>query len=368
MMFFDNNATTPLHPDVLEAMLQDLDGMPRNPSSVTRWGREGRVMLSTARRELAEIFDVSDEEVLFTSGGTEGLHMAIRGLFAKEPGHVITTKIEHTALLCAVDSLNTDVTYVEVSPAGAPTIDAIVAATKQNTTMIALSGVNNETGVINRLEEIAQFALDRKIALVIDGVAMLGKVPITFYDGITAMIFSGHKCHGPKGSGFVLLRKKAPFSPLLTGGHQENKKRGGTENLPAILGLVQAVKLINGQSFDYLAHLRDTFELGVKNTLDAVEINGTGPRVSNTANLYFPSIEAESLLIHLDQEGVIASLGSACSSGSLEPSHVLLGMGLSKERALSSLRFSFGRMNTMAEVESALQILSVFHTNRLLVH
>ena len=368
MIYFDNNATTPIDPKVLEAMLADYDGSARNPSSVTTWGREGRAKIGLARRQISKFLDVDMNSIVFTSGGTEGLYFAILGYYKKRPGHIITTQIEHVALLSAVKSLNAKTTYVEVDQRGTPTIYAIEKALRKDTTMICISSVNNETGCLYPLEEIAALAKEHNIFLIVDGVAMLGKAPITLFEGISAMVFAAHKCHGPKGSGFVYLKDPKGFPPLFSGGHQEQSLRAGTENLPGILGLAEAVNQISDSTYSKITHLRDAFEMEMRSILPEVLVNGKNPRSSNTVNLYFPNVDAEALLIYLDQNEVIVSMGSACSSGSLEPSHVLLGMGYSKERALSSLRFSFSRMNTMEEIDYFFQILSGFHSNRLLTH
>lgn len=368
MIFFDNNATTPLLPSVIQAMLLDLDGVPRNPSSITSYGREGKQMLIHARKKIADYFSVSPEEIIFTSGGTESNHFLIQGFYKSRPGHIITTKIEHQSVLSCLKHLKADITYLEVGPEGAPKLSDIEKSIKPSTTMIVLSGANNETGVQCPFEEIADIATYHNLIFLLDGVCLLGKYNLSPLSKlISGISFSGHKCHGPKGIGIAIVSKKHKISPLLFGGHQERSLRAGTENLAGILGLAKAIELIPHNPSDYLSHLRDTFENKLLAIFPSIEINGLGSRIANTSNLYFKDIDAETLLIHLDQNHVIASLGSACSAGTLSPSHVLLEMGLGSARASSSIRFSFSRLNTLDEVDKAINILKTFLRSRVYV-
>lgn len=353
MIYLDNNATTPILPEVVEAMMRDLDGIPRNPSSVTTYGREARQKIILARRKIADYFGVQSEEVYFTSGGTESNHTMIHGFYKRKSGHIVTTHLEHASVLEPIRHLGAKVTYVEVGEFGAPTPQQIEKALQPHTSFIVLSGANNETGVMIDLHGIAELAAYHEIPLLIDGVALLGKANFTLPPGVAAISFSGHKIHGPKGIGLLIVRKKYKIPPLFRGGHQEHDMRAGTENLPGILGITKAIELITPDVPNKIAALRNAFEKNL-----SACINGTGPRVSNTSNLYFPGIDAENLLIQLDQQGIITSLGSACSAGTLEPSHVLLSMGYPKARALSSLRFSFSRLNTINEVEKVVAKLN----------
>lgn len=329
-------------------MMDDLDGIPRNPSSVTAYGREARQKIILARRNIAECLGVLPEEVYFTSGGTESNHTMVHGFYQRKPGHILTTPIEHTSVLEPIRHLGAKTTYLEVGARGAPTLSQVEKALQPQTSFIFLSGANNETGAMIPLEEIAELAASKEIPLLIDGVALLGKANFTLPKGLSAISFSGHKIHGPKGIGLFILRKKHKIPPLFRGGHQERDMRAGTENLPAILGLAKAMELITPDIPQKIATLRDTFEGKLSAT-----VNGTAPRASNVSNLYFEGADAETLLIQLDQQGIITSLGSACSAGTLAPSHVLLSMGHPKERALSSLRFSFSRLNTPEEIDRA---------------
>jgi cysteine desulfurase len=359
LIYLDNNATTPILPEVVSAMMEDLDGIPRNPSSVTKWGREGRDKISKARRLIASYFGVQVEEVLFTSGGTESNHLLIQGFYKSRPGVILSTEIEHASALEAIKSLNAKIDYLLVDHAGSPSPSQVAKHLKEQTSYIFLSIANNETGAMIDLEEIASIAQKAHIPLLLDGVAFLGKGKISpLPEGVAGISFSGHKIHGPKGIGFVIKRKQYKIPPLFRGGHQEKEMRAGTENLAGILGLAKAIELLDEQYFNSIAYLRDSFENAVRQLIPQIEVNGSGPRVSNVSNLHFPHQDAELLLIKLEELGLLCSLGSACASGTLKPSHVLLGMGYPLQRALSSLRFSFSRLNTEEEVIKAAYLLS----------
>lgn len=359
MIFLDNNATTPLIKEVLEAMLFDYDGIPRNPSSVTRYGREAKQKILKAKDQIAAFFSISPSEIIFTSSATESNHLLISGFYARNPGTIITTKLEHASALEPIKRLKAPITYLEVGEEGAPTKEVVEKALMKNASFIFLSGSNSETGALLELEEISDLAEFYNIPLLIDGVQLLGKANFTpLPKGIAGISFSAHKCHGPKGIGLSILRKTYKIPPIFVGGHQENDMRAGTENLAGILGFAKALSLITPDIPNQIQELRDYFEKEMLQRFPFIEVNAhKGDRISNTSNLYFPGIDAESLLIRLDQDGVIASLGSACSSGSLEPSHVLLGMGYSSQRALSSIRFSLSRLTTKEEIDRALSII-----------
>jgi cysteine desulfurase len=358
LIYLDNNATTPVAPQVVAAMMEDLDGIPRNPSSVTKWGREGRDKISQARRQIASYFSVHPDEVFFTSGGTESNHFLIHGFHSAKPGKILSTEIEHASALEAIKFLKAAL-YLPVDGFGAVTPSQVADHITGNISAIFLSAVNSETGVMIDLEEIALIAQKANIPLLVDGVALLGKGPISpLPQGISGISFSGHKIHGPKGIGLVIKRKQYKISPTFRGGHQERDMRAGTENLPAILGLAKAITLLENDFFSSIAFIRDLFEEDVKRLIPKVEINGTGPRISNISNLHFPEQDAELVLIKLEELGLICSLGSACSSGTLKPSHVLLGMGYPMKRAMASLRFSFSRLNTQEEAKKAAKLLA----------
>lgn len=358
MIFFDNNATTPLLPEVVTAMLQELDQIPRNPSSITRYGREGRSRISQARHQIAQKFGVLTDEIVFTSGATESNLMLINGFYRLNPGHVITTQIEHSCALRPIEDLPCEKTFLHVGDLGAPTPEQVEKAIKPGTSFIFLTGANNETGVKIDLSAMCQIAKAHRIPLIIDGVVLLGRENLfPLPPEIAAISFSGHKIHGPKGSGLAIIRKQYKIPPLMKGGYQEHNMRAGTENTPAILGLSQAIQLIDDAQFLYMKQLRDQFERRLKEKQIEFIINGIGDRVPNTSCLYFPDKDAELVTIKLDQAGVIASVGSACSAGTIHTSHVLRAMGYNRNRLSGSIRFSFSRLNTPEEVEKAAQIL-----------
>lgn len=358
-IYFDNNATTPLDPDVLDVMIGELAAPPHNPSSIHVFGQEGKKILTQARNTIATFLSVKPTEIFFTSSGTEGLNLLIRG--ASTGGHIIGSSIDHSAVYNTLEHLKengTAVTYLPVDHYGAPQIKDLKKAIRPNTELIVLSAANGETGVKLDIEEFGALAKRHHIPLILDGVALLGKEPFTIPHGVSGIAFSAHKFHGPQGTGFIYLHPSLKLSPLMTGGGQEKGLRPGTENLAGILGMAHALTLLDeDETYDHLSHLRETFEAMVLEALPDTEINGTGPRLPNTSNLYFPGTDGESLLISLDMHGIAASHASACASGALEPSRTLLNMGYSKERASSSLRFSFSRFNTLEEVQKAALIL-----------
>lgn len=328
-VYLDNNATTQLHPRVAEVMKEALDGPPSNPSSIHAFGRDARNQLTRARRTLADLMGCRPSEIIFTSSATEALNT----LLHSAPRKTITSATEHVAALSALP-------HATLLEGGPLTPDQI----PDDTELICAMSANNETGLLTDIDALASL----EIPMVVDAVAHLGKEPLTLHPG-ASYCFSGHKLHGPLGIGFMIARR--PFTPLITGGPQEASRRGGTENLPAILGLVEAVRIaIEEPAHEQMRALRTRLEAGF-------EVNGSGPRLSNTANLYFPEQEGEGLLMNLDLAGIAVSHGSACSSGSLEPSRVLLAMGYSRKRAASSLRFSLSRFTTEAEIDHTLSQL-----------
>ncbi len=339
-------------------MMEELDGIPRNPSSITSYGREGRARIASVRHTIAQRFGVSPEEVTFTSGATESNLMLIQGFSKLKPGHVITSQIEHSCVLRPIEDLPGEKTFLPVDAYGAVTPSQVEEAIKPHTSFIFLTGANNETGVKIDLDAMCQISKDRKIPLLIDGVVLLGRENLfPLPKEIAAISFSGHKIHGPKGSGLAIIRKKHRIPPLFKGGHQEHDMRAGTENTPAILGLGKAIEIINELHFSHMCLLRETFENRLRQLHIPFEINGAGPRVPNTTNISFTDQDAELMMIKLDQAGLIASVGSACSAGTIHTSHVLRAMGFNKSRIQSSIRFSFSRLNTLDEVEKGAQLL-----------
>jgi cysteine desulfurase len=358
MIFLDNNATTALLPEVLEAMLLDLDGIPRNPSSITKYGRDAREKISSSRRLIANYFGVAPEEVYFTSGGTESNHMLIHGFYLRKAGPIISTKIEHACVLGALEKYHP--LNLNVGETGAPHAAELEELLKTITpSFVMLTAANTETGVMLDLEKFASICASNNVPLVLDGVGLPGKVSCkSLPKGIAGISFSGHKFHGPKGIGFVIIRKQYKIPPIFKGGHQERDMRAGTENVAGILGLAKAISLIDESAFKRMEDLRDYFEKELLARFPHFKINGTGPRLPNTSNIYFKECDAETLLMNLDQKGLIASLGSACSANALAPSHVLLGMNLTQERALSSLRFSLSRFTTKQEIDTSLTLIA----------
>jgi cysteine desulfurase len=360
-LYFDNNATTALDPRVLKAMVSEFSGPPSNPSSTHYFGQHAKSLLDEARRSIASFFKAKPEELIFTSGGTESLNLLIRGLFGSHPkGHLISTAIEHAAVyrtIQGLENLGVAVTYLPVNSWGAPLADQLEQAILPHTSAIVLSASNAETGVEPDIERFAEIAQRHEIPLILDAVAYVGKALLTPHPGVSAIAFSGHKFHAPKGIGGAIARPNLKLTPLLTGGGQEFQRRAGTENLAGILGLAEAIQILNEKQSEissYLRSLRDHFETTLMREIPDISVNGSGPRVANTSNLAFHGIDGESLLIHLDLAGVAASHGSACSSGALEPSRILLQMGIDRATARSSLRFSFSRMNTREEIESGI--------------
>lgn len=359
-IYLDHNATTPIDPLVLEAMKVELAIGPANPSSIHYFGQEAKKRLTKARHALAAYFGIKPSELIFTSGGTEAINLILRGFFAAYPdAHGISSNLEHAAVLETLKSF--PVTFLGGNASGAITPQQVVEAISPKTRLIALSAANSETGVKTDIEAIAKIAAARDIFFFVDGVALLGKEQFSIPAGISAMAFSGHKIHGPKGSGVAFIRSPHKIKPLLTGGGQEYGLRSGTENLAAIIGLTKAVELLKDKlpaATEHMRQLRNYFEEKVKEKFPKAHVNGTGPRLPNTSNIAFPGINGEELLMQLDIAGVAASHGSACSAGALEPSRVLINMGLSRKEAGSSVRFSISRDTTQAEIDHALKILS----------
>jgi cysteine desulfurase len=363
-IYLDNNATTALDPRVLEAMLLDLRGGPANPSSVHFFGQKARAHLTEARGQIADFLQVKPHELVFTSGGTESLNMVLRGLFDKQAqGHIITTDIEHQCVyntIKVLESRGCSVSYLKTGLYGAAKPEEVQAALRPDTRLIALTAVNGETGVKTDLNAIAKIAEGAGIPFVVDGVALLGKELFTIPAGVSAMGFSGHKLHAPKGIGLAFIRSQLKIPPLMTGGDQEGGKRPGTENMAGILGLAKAVTLLRDVlpgATKQMQTLRDHLEHSLKTRLGNVSINGEGERICNTSNLCFSGIDGETLLMHLDLSGIAVSHGSACASGALEPSRVLLNMGLAKEKARSSLRFSLSRETTREEIDQCIETI-----------
>ncbi len=366
-IYLDNSATTRIDELVLEAMLPCLQDNFGNPSSIHVYGQEARAVVEKARRSVAELLGADTREIVFTSGGTESNNAALWGIFRsgyRTGNHIITTKIEHPAILATCKSLEqagAEVTYVPVDSSGRLNPDAIAAAIRKSTILISVMHANNETGVIQPIEQISEIARAHKIVMHTDAVQSVGKIPVNMPDlGVDLLSLSGHKIHAPKSIGVLYVRKGTKMIPFMTGGSQERKRRAGTENVPGIAGLGAAAQLAMErlpEMAERVTRLRDRLEAQVLNKISGVRVNGREHRLPNITNLSFQGLEGEAAVIALDLQGVSASTGSACSSGALEPSHVLMAMGLRPEIVQGSLRFSLCYHNTEAEIDLALQIL-----------
>lgn len=364
-IYLDNNASTALDPRVLNAIVDELHQCEGNPSSTHSHGKRCRQRLEQARSLVAAFLGVKPQELVFTSSGTEGANLAIRGLIQDNvSGHIITSGSEHSCVYQVVKDLEKrgcQVSYLPTGMWGSVREEDVKMALRPDTKLITLMAVNNETGVKTDIEAIAPLAYKSGVPFVVDGVALLGKEPFSIPEGVTAMFFSGHKLHAPKGVGLLFCRQKAKLRPLFIGGEQEFNRRAGSENLPGIIGFAKAIEILNAEGEQASLHMRkmrDRLEEGLKASLDGIWINGDGPRVVNTTNISFDGVDGELLLMRLDQEGVSVSHGSACSSGALEPSRVLLDMGLPMARARSAIRFSVSRFTTESEIDHCIDIVT----------
>jgi cysteine desulfurase len=363
-VYMDANATTPLLPEVMEAMRPYWIERFGNASSIHLDGQQAHSAVDRARATLAEFFNCHDAEVVFNSGGTEGDNTAIFGLL--RPGdHFVTSSIEHSAILAAAERMaafGVETTFVAPTASGLIDPAAIERALRPETRLISVMLANNETGVLQPVEEIGKIAKAAGAFFHIDAVQGAGKVPLDVHRfGCHLCSISAHKVHGPKGVGALFVRRGTPLEPLLVGGSHERRRRAGTENVPGIVGLAKAAELamhsLEDGTLVRLAALRDRLEAGI------LELPGTGvnggdaPRVANTTNIWFDHLEGEALVIALDLKGVAVSGGSACHSGATEPSHVLMAMGLDKTRARASLRFSLLKTATEADVDYVLKVV-----------
>jgi cysteine desulfurase len=360
----DSNATTPVLPEVFEAMRPYFfDGF-GNASSIHHHGQHARAAVERARDSVAKLLNCRAAEVVFTSGGTEGDNLALFGLL-HEGDHLITSSIEHHAVLNSAETLRkrgVDVTFVPVDSRGLVNPDDVRAATKPNTKLISIMMANNETGVLQPLEEIGRMATEADVYFHTDAVQAAGKVEIDVKKiGCDLLTIAGHKMHAPQGTGALFVSKGTIVQPLLYGGNHERQRRAGTENLPGIVGLGKAAELaadgFRHGSVEQIAAMRDRMQSAITD-LDETVVNGAGaPRVPNTTNIQVNHIEGEALVIALDLKGLAVSTGAACSSGAIEPSHVLTAMGLTPDEARSSLRFSLGKHNTEADVDYAIAVI-----------
>lgn len=366
--YFDHNATTPVDPEVLAAMLPWFSEEFGNASSIHSFGQQARAAVEQAREQVAHLVGARAAEIVFASGGTESDNLAILGLVRAsraERKHVITTAIEHHAVLhpCrALEAAGVEVTYLPVGPEGVVDPAAVRRALRPETLLISVMMANNELGTIQPIEEIGRIAQEADVWFHTDAVQAAGKLPIDVGRlGVDLLSLSGHKIYAPKGMGALYLRSSVRVEPLVYGGHHERDRRPGTENVAGIVGLGKAAELAMARmpaESARLTALRDRFERGVLERVPETRVNGAGvARVPNTANITFSHVEGESLVIALDLKGVACSTGAACSSGAIEPSHVLTAIGLAPAEARGSLRFSFGHANSAEDVDRALEIL-----------
>ncbi len=363
-VYLDNNATTPVLPEVFEAMKPFYLERFGNASSIHHYGQHARAAVEKARASVAALLNCRPAEVVFTSGGTEGDNTAIFGLVSKGD-HIITSTIEHSAVLntCKrVEQMGCEVTYVPVNSRSEVDPDDVRKALRPDTRLISIMMANNETGVIQPVEEIGKIAREADVFFHTDAVQAAGKIPIDVEKiGCDVLSISGHKIHAPQGTGAMYIRKGTLIQPLIYGGSHERQRRAGTENLPGIVGLGKAAELamewLKSGGPAEMAAMRDRLQNEVLAAVEAAGVNGLGaPRVPNTTNLWFDYIEGEALVIALDLKGLAVSSGAACSSGAIEPSHVLLAMGLSHERARASVRISLGKQTTREDIDFAIQV------------
>jgi cysteine desulfurase len=364
-VYLDNNATTPVLPEIFEAMRPYFAEHFGNASSIHSHGQQTRAAVENARESIAALLGCRASEIVFTSGGTEADNLAIAGL-TKPGDHIITSSVEHHAVLFAcrhVEEIGCEVTILPVDGRGLVDPDDVRRALRPNTKLISVMMANNETGVLQPVEEIGRIAAEAGIYFHTDSVQAAGKVPIDVNRiGCHALTISGHKIHAPQGVGALYIRKGTELQPLFYGGRHERSRRAGTENVPGIVGLGKAAQLAK-DAFHHsddkkMADLRDRLQQGILAQVDEAVINGgNAQRVPNTTNIRFDHIEGEAMVIALDLKGLAVSTGAACSSGAIEPSHVLVAMGLKKDEARASIRFSLGKQTTEEDIDFALALV-----------
>ncbi len=367
IVYFDNNATTRVAPEVVDEMLPFLREQYGNPSSMYGFARQAGMKVKEARSRVADLLGGFPEEIVFTSCGTESDSTAVWAALKSNPDkkHIVTTRVEHSAIKNLGEYLARNgyrTTFVPVDEKGRLDLDYLYKHLTHDTALVSVMWANNETGVIFPVEEIAREVTSRGIVFHTDGVQAVGKIPIDMKNSTIDMLsLSGHKLHGPKGVGALYVRKGTKFSPFLVGGHQESGRRGGTENVASIVGLGKASELAGAhleEENTRVKALRDRLEAGLLERIPNCMVNGDPEnRLPNTTNISFEYVEGEAILLMLDELGVCASSGSACTSGSLEPSHVMRAMGVPFTAAHGSVRFSFSIYNTQEEVDFVLEEL-----------
>ncbi|MGE5483918.1 MAG: cysteine desulfurase NifS [Ignavibacteriales bacterium] len=367
-IYLDHAATTPVRPEVVEVMKEHMLEVYGNPSSIHTFGREARKAVDGAREQVASLIGATPEEIVFTGGGTEADNLAIKGIaeaYAGKGSHIITSAIEHHAVLHTCEYLEKHghkVTYLPVDSDGMVDPDDVRKAITPETVLITVMTGNNEVGTIQPVKEIGAIARERGVLFHTDAVQATGQIPVNVVEmNIDLLSGSGHKMYGPKGIGILYIRKGIKVAPVLHGGAHERKRRAGTENVPGIVGLGKAAELSMAElpeRQERLARLRDRLIDGIMERIPDVKLNGhRTKRLPNNCNVSIKYVEGESMLLNLDMHGIAASSGSACTSGSLEPSHVLLAMGVPHEIAHGSLRMTFGRQNSDEDVDYVLEVL-----------
>jgi cysteine desulfurase len=366
-IYLDNNATTPVAPEVLEEMLPYLKDLYGNPSSMHTFGGQLHRKIEEARAKVANLVGADSEEIIFTSCGTESDNTAIMSAVESFPAkrHIITTRVEHPAVLNFCKHLSRKgfrVTFLPVDNHGQLNVEELLKALDEDTVLVSVMYANNETGVIFPIHDIAEILKERNILFHTDAVQVIGKIPLDLRKlPVDMLSLSGHKLHAPKGVGVLYVRKGTRFYPYIIGGHQERGRRAGTENVASIIGLGKACELAGKnleEELTYVKRLRDKLETALLKSCSDVRVNGdTNNRLPNTTNISFEYVEGEAILLRMNEYGICASSGSACSSGSLEPSHVLRAMGVTFTAIHGSIRFSLSRYNTEDEIDRVIEVL-----------
>jgi cysteine desulfurase len=366
VIYLDHNATTPLHPRVFEAMVPYLKKQWGNPSSPYRFGSDSKGVVERARERLAEHLGCRALEIVFTSSGTESDNLAVRGVahaLRDRGNHIITTSIEHHAVLNTCRALETEgyrVTYLKVNEDGIIDMEELAESLSPDTILVTIMHANNETGVIQPLDRISTIVKENGVLLHSDAVQTAGKIPLHLEELNADLVsISGHKFYGPKGTAALYIRNGTPLIPMLTGGLHEHGLRAGTENIAGIIGLTEAmvlaIKALDSES-KRMQKLRDLLEQGIRSKVPKIRLNGaSAARVPNTSNISFDSVDGESIVLGFDLKGICVYTGSACSTSDPEPSHVLRAMGLSKEKAKGSIRFSLGMDNQEEDINFTIQ-------------
>ena len=367
MIYLDNNATTQPFPEVIEAMRDSLAQGYANPSSIHQFGQTVRHAVDLAREQVAKLLGATSKEIIFTSGGTESINLAIRGGLTIHPGRrrFLTTAVEHSATMRVAEQLareGYEVIYVGVDRDGRIDEEEWASSITADTALVSFMHANNETGVLFDVPRMAAVAADRGVPVHVDAVQSAGKMPLRASDWPVQLVsIAGHKFHGPKGIGALYIKRRTRLSPMILGGSQERELRGGTENVEGVIGMGVAAEIALRDCDEVsrrVGELRDALERGITPEISTAHVNARGaPRIYNTSNISFEGLQSEAILILLSEAGICASSGAACSSGSLEPSHVLKAMGIQERIAHGAIRFSLSRFNTKEEIDEVVDVL-----------